>query len=118
MIQFKEKSQKQAWHRLDCQAPSCFIFLGLSAAAHVLGCKQVDQQRLLLQGPEEVGAGLLTYPVLMAADILLYQADLVPVGARPPVVTRHLYSQATRSPVCASGISSLPEYQKAAWSCV
>lgn len=27
-----------------------------------------------------VGAGLLNYPVLMAADILLYQADLVPVG--------------------------------------
>lgn len=25
-------------------------------------------------------AGLLTYPILMAADILLYQADLVPVG--------------------------------------
>ena len=25
--------------------------------------------------------GLFTYPVLMAADILLYQADLVPVGA-------------------------------------
>jgi len=29
----------------------------------------------------EVGAGLLTYPVLMAADILLYRAALVPVGA-------------------------------------
>jgi len=29
---------------------------------------------------EEVRAGLLTYPVLMAADILLYQTDLVPVG--------------------------------------
>ncbi len=28
-----------------------------------------------------VGVGLFTYPVLMAADILLYQADLVPVGA-------------------------------------
>lgn len=27
-----------------------------------------------------VGAGLLNYPVLMATDILLYQADLVPVG--------------------------------------
>lgn len=27
-----------------------------------------------------VGAGLLTYPVLMAADILLYNADIVPVG--------------------------------------
>jgi tryptophanyl-tRNA synthetase len=27
-----------------------------------------------------VSAGLFTYPVLMAADILLYQADIVPVG--------------------------------------
>lgn len=27
-----------------------------------------------------INAGLFTYPVLMAADILLYQADLVPVG--------------------------------------
>ncbi|KAG2488684.1 hypothetical protein HYH03_012685 [Edaphochlamys debaryana] len=29
---------------------------------------------------EDVRTGLMTYPVLMAADILLYQADLVPVG--------------------------------------
>ena len=29
---------------------------------------------------ENVGAGLLNYPVLMASDILLYQTDLVPVG--------------------------------------
>ncbi|CAM9685522.1 unnamed protein product [Chrysoparadoxa australica] len=29
---------------------------------------------------ENVGVGLFTYPVLMAADILLYQADKVPVG--------------------------------------
>ena len=29
---------------------------------------------------ESVGAGLLAYPVLMAADILLYQAKIVPVG--------------------------------------
>lgn len=28
-----------------------------------------------------INAGLFSYPVLMAADILLYQADLVPVGA-------------------------------------
>lgn len=35
---------------------------------------------LACQGAEEVGAGLLTYPVLMAADILLYGTDLVPVG--------------------------------------
>ncbi|MDO4961952.1 MAG: tryptophan--tRNA ligase [Eubacteriales bacterium] len=29
---------------------------------------------------DNINAGLLTYPVLMAADILLYQADVVPVG--------------------------------------
>ncbi len=29
---------------------------------------------------ERVGVGLFTYPLLMAADILLYQTDLVPVG--------------------------------------
>lgn len=29
---------------------------------------------------KNVNAGLFTYPILMAADILLYQADLVPVG--------------------------------------
>lgn len=29
---------------------------------------------------ENVGAGILNYPVLMASDILLYQTDLVPVG--------------------------------------
>ncbi len=30
--------------------------------------------------PDNVNAGLFTYPVLMAADILIYNADLVPVG--------------------------------------
>jgi len=30
---------------------------------------------------ENINAGLFTYPALQAADILLYQADLVPVGA-------------------------------------
>ena len=29
---------------------------------------------------DNINAGLFTYPVLMAADILLYQADLVPIG--------------------------------------
>jgi len=29
---------------------------------------------------DNINAGLFTYPVLMAADILLYQADVVPVG--------------------------------------
>ncbi|MDB5196891.1 MAG: tryptophanyl-tRNA synthetase [Flaviaesturariibacter sp.] len=32
------------------------------------------------QNPENVNAGLLTYPVLMAADILIHRAKYVPVG--------------------------------------
>ncbi len=32
------------------------------------------------ENSKNINAGLFTYPVLMAADILLYQADLVPVG--------------------------------------
>ena len=32
------------------------------------------------KAPENVNVGLFDYPVLMAADILLYQADYVPVG--------------------------------------
>ena len=32
------------------------------------------------QHPQNINAGLLTYPVLMAADILLHRAALVPVG--------------------------------------
>jgi tryptophanyl-tRNA synthetase len=37
------------------------------------------KEKALKQG-ENVSVGLLDYPVLMAADILLYDADLVPVG--------------------------------------
>jgi tryptophanyl-tRNA synthetase len=37
------------------------------------------KEKALKQG-ENVGVGLLDYPVLMAADILLYNADKVPVG--------------------------------------
>ena len=36
-----------------------------------------DKVRL---NPQNVNAGLLTYPVLMAADILVHRADWVPVG--------------------------------------
>lgn len=38
------------------------------------------KEKAARQERESVGAGLLCYPVLMAADIMLYKADLVPVG--------------------------------------
>jgi tryptophanyl-tRNA synthetase len=42
--------------------------------------ERMTQFKTKSEGKERVGAGLLTYPVLQAADILIYQADLVPVG--------------------------------------
>ncbi|WP_162419091.1 tryptophan--tRNA ligase [Cyclobacterium roseum] len=51
---------------------SCFTPFPMLANAHSFKDKS---DRLA-----DVNAGLFTYPVLMAADILLYEADLVPVG--------------------------------------
>src|SRR6476646_7952019 len=48
---------------------------------------------------ERSGVGLFTYPVLMAADILLYQTDLVPIGQdqqQPLELTRDLAERFNR----------------------
>jgi tryptophanyl-tRNA synthetase len=42
--------------------------------------KMIQFKEKARKAGEEVSVGLLDYPVLMAADILLYKADLVPVG--------------------------------------
>ena len=42
--------------------------------------ERMTQYKAKSQSQETIGDGLLQYPVLMAADILLYQADVVPVG--------------------------------------
>lgn len=41
---------------------------------------RMTQFKAKSEGQDTVGDGLLQYPVLMAADILLYQAGIVPVG--------------------------------------
>ncbi len=51
---------------------SCFTPFPMLANAHSFK----DKSEKL----SDVNAGLFTYPVLMSADILLYSADLVPVG--------------------------------------
>lgn len=51
---------------------SCFFPFQRLTLAHSFK----DKQEYL----EDVNAGLFTYPMLMAADILLYDAELVPVG--------------------------------------
>jgi len=42
--------------------------------------ERMTQYKVKAASQESVGDGLLQYPVLMAADILLYQAGIVPVG--------------------------------------
>jgi tryptophanyl-tRNA synthetase len=42
--------------------------------------RRMTQFKEKSEGKETVRAGLFTYPVLMAADILLYRAESVPVG--------------------------------------
>jgi tryptophanyl-tRNA synthetase len=72
----------------------CTLFVQSHVAAHaelawVLGCltgfgeaSRMTQfkDKSARQGAERSSVGLFTYPVLQAADILLYQADAVPVG--------------------------------------
>ncbi|MBR0374469.1 MAG: tryptophan--tRNA ligase [Mogibacterium sp.] len=53
---------------------NCYSYFGELSRMH-----QFKEKSKLHE--ENINAGLLTYPVLMAGDILLYQADYVPVGA-------------------------------------
>lgn len=52
----------------------------LNAAATVGELRRMTQFKAKGGEGESVLAGLLNYPVLMAADVLLYQTDLVPIG--------------------------------------
>jgi tryptophanyl-tRNA synthetase len=72
----------------------CTLFVQSHVAEHaelqwVLGCitgfgeaSRMTQfkDKAAREGHEQASVGLFTYPVLQAADILLYQADQVPVG--------------------------------------
>ena len=71
----------------------CSIFIQSQVAAHselcwMLNCvtplnwleRMIQFKEKAVKQGDNVSVGLLDYPVLMAADILLYDADLVPVG--------------------------------------
>ena len=59
---------------------SCFTSKGLLNRAHAYKAA-IDRNTELGHDPDEgINAGLFYYPVLMAADILLYGSDVVPVG--------------------------------------
>jgi tryptophanyl-tRNA synthetase len=52
----------------------------LSAVTSYGELRRMTQFKERAEEQEFVSAGLLNYPVLMAGDILLYQADIVPIG--------------------------------------
>ncbi|TDL80646.1 tryptophan--tRNA ligase [Peribacillus frigoritolerans] len=52
----------------------------LQCVAYIGELERMTQFKDKSTGKETVSAGLLTYPPLMAADILLYKTDIVPVG--------------------------------------
>ena len=53
---------------------NCFTYMG--ELSRMTQFKDKSQKHA-----DNINAGLFTYPVLMASDILLYQTDVVPVGA-------------------------------------
>lgn len=54
-------------------ALNCFTYMG--ELSRMTQFKEKSQKH-----SENINSGLFTYPVLMAADILLYQTDMVPIG--------------------------------------
>ena len=75
---------------LDPQQSTVFVQSHVPAHAEccwILNCvtpvgwlERMTQYKIKSEQQESVGAGLLDYPVLQAADILLYDTDEVPVG--------------------------------------
>lgn len=61
------------------EIPELYLLLGMNAYLGELERTTSFKDKARKQ-PENVNAGLLTYPVLMAADILIHKAHFVPVG--------------------------------------
>jgi len=56
-----------------------YVFLNMNAYLGELE-RTTSFKEKARQNPDNVNAGLLTYPVLMAADIIIHKANFVPVG--------------------------------------
>ncbi len=61
------------------QTSELYLYLNMLAYKGELEKTTTFKDKVRLQ-PDNVNAGLLTYPVLMASDILIHRATLVPVG--------------------------------------
>lgn len=94
--ELRRRSLQQLAQYIACglEPEKCILFIQSHVPEHaelswVLGCytqfgelsRMTQFKQKSQQHADNITAGLFTYPVLMAADILLYQADAVPVGA-------------------------------------
>ena len=94
--QLRKRCLAQLAQYLACglDPEKCVLFIQSHVPEHaelswILGCytqfgelsRMTQFKQKSQQHADNITAGLFTYPVLMAADILLYQADAVPVGA-------------------------------------
>lgn len=61
------------------QTAELYLLLNMNAYVGELERSTTFKEKIRKQ-PDNVNAGLFTYPVLMAADILIHRADYVPVG--------------------------------------
>lgn len=94
--ELRRRSLQQLAQYIACglEPEKCILFIQSHVPEHaelswVLGCytqfgelsRMTQFKQKSQQHADNITAGLFTYPVLMTADILLYQADAVPVGA-------------------------------------
>jgi tryptophanyl-tRNA synthetase len=66
--------------RVSAHAELCWILNCITPLGWLERMTQFKDKSQKQKDGERISAGLLDYPVLMAADILLYQTNLVPVG--------------------------------------
>lgn len=92
--ELRQKSREVAALYIACgiDPDQSIIFLQSDVPAHtylawILGCctpvgwlERMTQYKVKAGAQETVGSGLLNYPTLQAADILIYRANYVPVG--------------------------------------
>ncbi|MCA0452711.1 MAG: tryptophan--tRNA ligase [Chloroflexi bacterium] len=92
--ELRQKSREVAALYIACgiDPDESIIFLQSDVPAHtylawILGCctpvgwlERMTQYKVKAAAQETVGSGLLNYPALQAADILIYKANFVPVG--------------------------------------
>ncbi len=92
MLRYKTREVAALYYACGIDPRASTVFVQSHVRAHaeccwILNCvtpvgwlERMTQYKVKSQEQESVGAGLLDYPVLQAADILLYDTDEVPVG--------------------------------------